>query len=97
MSNPSIEYSPLFQNLSKEKRKRVDVASTKSLKVKAKQRKLLLQNASSSEGEWSASIISGPHWSLVSMVVKGISVPYYLSCPGKILGQVRKTVTVMGI
>lgn len=51
--------------------------------MKAKQRKLLLQKASSSEGEWSASIISGLHWSLDSMVVKGISVPYYLSCPGK--------------
>lgn len=39
------------RNLSDETRKRVDVAPTKSLKVKRKQRKLLLPKMSSSEGE----------------------------------------------
>lgn len=50
-SKPSFDYSPLVANLSKENRKRADVAPAKSLKVKVKQRKLLFPKASSKEGD----------------------------------------------
>lgn len=57
-SKPSIEYFLLLENLSKEKRKTVDVTLAKCLKVKAKQRKLLLQKTALSEGEGNVAKVS---------------------------------------
>lgn len=50
-NKPSAEYSHLLENLSKEKRKRVNVPPAKSLNVKVKHRTLLFLKTSSSEGE----------------------------------------------
>lgn len=54
-SKPSIDYFPLVANLSKEKRKRIDVTPSKAIKLTVKKRKLVLRenfpSEAKSEGE----------------------------------------------